>query len=426
MSSVATPDMASDEISRFPSRDNAATGLPAAHVPAAATQRLVSLDALRGFDMFWIIGADGIVEGLRALIHAGYLGFMARPVAFVENQLTHRAWAGLAFEDLIFPLFVFIVGVSIVFSLTKALSRGGKRTAIRRIVIRSVILYFLGLMVYHGFDQPLSAVYPGAQVGVRWMGVLQRIAICYLAAALLFCFFRPRVLLAITVALLIGYWLLMTYVRVPGVGRGSYVEGRNLANYLDEHYLPGRKWDGKHDKAENDYDPEGILSTMPAIATCLLGVFAGLLMRDGKFKPYTKVAVLLLGGAVLAGAGYAWGFLPSPVQFPVVKKLWTSSFVLCTAGYGAVVLALFYLVIDVWKLRAWAMPFVWIGTNAITLYMVASLGFANTIARYMVGSEAHPHPIFGPFQILVTAVVELLLMFVLARFLYRRGVFIRV
>jgi predicted acyltransferase len=315
--------------------------------------------------------------------------------------------------------------VSLVFSLSKAIGRQTMPRVILRIIARSALLYLFGLMIYHGFDQPIHAFAgqtregPNALHAVRWLGVLQRIAICYCAAALLFCAFRPRVLVIVTIVLLVGYWLLMAYVKVPGVGRGSFAEGANLANYLDRRFLGGYKWDG-------DHDPEGYLSTLPAIATCLLGVFAGLLLKSAKRSPYAKVAALLLGGAALAGAGYAWGFLPSPVQFPVIKKLWTSSYVLLAGGYSAIILGVFYLIIDVWKLRGWATPFVWIGTNAITIYMVVSLKFIDRVAQLLVGGGHQKWPAFGDGQELVTATVALLLVLAMARFLYRKGVFIRV
>ncbi|MDB5294001.1 MAG: hypothetical protein JWL69_5242 [Phycisphaerales bacterium] len=389
--------------------------------PAKIGQRLVSLDALRGFDMFWIIGIDAVIDAFMRWPRVTGSGPVAQGLRLVATQLQHKDWEGIAFEDLIFPLFVFIVGVSLVFSLSKALSQHSTGRVILRIVTRSALLYLFGLMVYHGFDQPIHGF--GGQTramhAVRWMGVLQRIAICYCVAALLFCAFRPRVLVTITIALLVGYWLLMAYVKVPGVGRGSFAEGANLANYLDQRFLGGYKWDG-------DHDPEGYLSTLPAVATCLLGVFAGLLLKSTKPGPYAKVAALLLGGAALAAAGYAWGFVPSPVQFPVIKKLWTSSYVLLAGGYSAIILGLFYLVIDVWKLRGWATPFVWIGMNAITLYMLVELRFVSHAAELLVGGGKYQWPMWGRGQELATATAALILVLAVARFLYKKGLFIRV
>ncbi|CAN0505705.1 unnamed protein product, partial [Phaeothamnion confervicola] len=178
-------------------------------------------------------------------------------------------------------------------------------------------------------------------------GVLQRIALAYLFSGLIFCYFGTRGRVAACAGLLVGYWALMTFVPVPGVGAGNFESGRNLANWVDKQYLPLRKWDG-------DYDPEGLLSTLPAIANCLLGVFAGQLLK-GPFGSYKKVLTLLAGGALCVLAGWLWG-----ESFPVIKKIWTSSFVLVAVGYSAVLLGLFYLVVDVWKFQWWARPFVWI------------------------------------------------------------------
>src|SRR5437016_4864966 len=225
------------------------------HAPAgptaAPTQRLMSLDALRGFDMFWIVGAEDIVKALDKVSPSP-------AVHLLTEQLTHKDWEGVAFYDLIFPLFVFIVGVSLVFSLSKTIAQHGRAAAYKRVLTRGLLLYLLGLFYYGGFEKDVEQI--------RLLGVLQRIALAYLFTGLLFCRFRLRGLVVACVSLLVGYWALMTFVPVPGVGAGNFAEGKNLANYIDKEYLPFRKWDG-------DHDPEGLLSTLPAIGTCLLGVF---------------------------------------------------------------------------------------------------------------------------------------------------------
>ncbi len=369
--------------------------------PSAAprkTERLVSLDALRGFDMFWILGAEAIVLDAAKLSPG--------PVAEVlAGQMEHKPWEGFAFYDLIFPLFVFIAGVSLVFSLSKQIETKGVGVALRRLIVRSVVLFLLGVLYYGGFAKHLA--------DVRWLGVLQRIALCYFAAGLLFCFFRARGLAVAAVVLLVGYWLLMAYVPVPGGAAGSFAEGKNLANYVDAHWLPGRKWDG-------DHDPEGLLSTLPAVASCLLGALAGLLLKDRSTGPYKKVLTLLVAGGVSVGLGFAWG-----LEFPVVKKLWTSSFVLVAAGYSAILLGLFYLVIDVWQLRRWAAPFVWIGVNPITLYLLDGLIDFRGLAQRFIGGDVS-HDVLHHFGPLAVSTLAVLLMLALARFLYARQIFLRV
>jgi predicted acyltransferase len=387
-------------------------------LPSLGKERLVSLDALRGFDMFWILGADTVIEELGKINHS-------RAVNVIVKQGDHVPWEGFHFYDLIFPLFVFIVGVSLVFSLSKIIARGGKKAAVKRIIIRFFALYIFGLLYYGGFDRALRPDF-------RYMGVLQRIALCYLAAGLLFIFFRPRTLAIIAASLLLLYWGLMTLVPVPKYGRANFEEGKNFANYVDRVMLPGYKWDG-------DHDPEGLLSNLPAIAGCLLGVFAGLLLKNDATSPWKKVGLLLGAGAASLALGMAWGgmfhgvHVPGFVyklRFPVIKKLWTSSFVLLTVGYAAILLALFYLVIDVLKIRFWAAPFVWIGMNAITLYLIHSIANFSKLADRLVGgpvgSRLHGSYSGAPdYHPLAREVIALIFVLLLARFLYKRQVFLR-
>lgn len=372
------------------------TAVPLAVPPR--TVRLVSLDVLRGFDMFWIIGAEEIVHDIARLFPSKWTNLAAW-------QMSHSEWVGFHFYDLIFPMFIFIVGVSLVFSLTKAVAVGGRSRAIRRVVIRGLVLYAFGIMYYGGFSKHFQ--------DIRLLGVLQRIAICYLVSGLLFCLFRPRVLLGVAIGLLVIYWALLTFVKSPGQAHVSFDEGRNLTNWIDSHYLPFFKWDG-------DHDPEGILSTLPAIAGCLLGVFAGLLLRNNRPNPYLKVLILLFGGAALVGLGTLWG-----MQFPVIKKLWTSSFVLVTAGYSAALLGLFYLIVDVWKLRFWTAPFVWIGMNAITLYLMWRFVSFTGLASRVVGGQFGAI-VFHRYETLAVDLLALIMILAVGRFLYRRQIFLRV
>jgi predicted acyltransferase len=391
----------------------------------SATQRLLSLDALRGFDMFWIVGGEEIFQTL----HKAWPSSATR---LIDGQLHHKEWQGVAFEDLIFPLFVFIVGVSLVFSLTRAIERNGKAIALKRILFRSLVLYAFGLIVYGGLSKGLDHV--------RWMGVLQRIAICYFFAGLIFCNFRLRGMIAICTALLIGYWALMTFVPFPDVRpspggdavitkdigftnvsqlgmastnmlRGQFIQGVNLANYIDQKHLPGHKWDGT-------YDPEGILSTLPAIATCLLGVFAGLLLKNRSIPDQKKVLYLFCAGIAGVALGFIWG-----IQFPVIKKLWTSSYVLVAGGYSCLFLAVFYQLVEIWQWRKWCIPFVWIGMNPITIYLVYHLVPFEDLAKCLAGGPIQGA--MGSAGELMIALVVVLLMFAFVRFLYTRKIFLR-
>jgi predicted acyltransferase len=363
-------------------------------------RRIESLDALRGFDMFWILGADSLVASLRQLTDAG-------PVTLLADQLEHVDWAGFHFYDLIFPLFVFLMGTSTVFSLSKIMDEKGKRAAYWRVIRRFAILYGLGL-VYHG-----GMSRDGGPEMFRYMGVLHRIAICYLFGGLLFINLRFRGLLIACVLLLVGYWGALTFVRVPEHGAGVYEEGKNLANYIDIRYLPGYKWDG-------DWDPEGILSSFPAVASGLLGMFAGFLIRRDDLSELKRVGYLTAVGVACLGLGYFSG-----LQFPIVKKLWTSSFVLFAGGWSYLLFALFYLVIDVWRFRIWSRPFVWIGMNCITIYMMNNLvgGFSRLVRRVI-----HPptEAAMAPWGSLVISTMALSLAILVCWILYRNKIFLRV
>jgi len=252
---------------------------------------------------------------------------------------------------------------------------------------------------------------------VRWLGILQRIALCYLFASLMFLNFNLRGMIAACVALLVGYWALMTFVPVPGIGAGSFAPNANLADWIDAHYLPGKLWDETR-------DPEGLLSTLPAIASCLFGVFAGLLLQDVRVPAQHKTLWLIGGGIVLVAAGHLWA-----LQFPIIKGIWTSSFVLVTAGYSAILLGAFHQLVDVWGFRRRATMFVWIGTNAITLYMVHNLVNFAEVSQTLVGGGVSAFlddlvtPGAGNFAV---NVLGLALAVAFAGFLYRRKIFIRV
>jgi predicted acyltransferase len=429
--------------------------------PSTSTQRLMSVDALRGFDMFWIIGADALVYALNRMSRSG-------PTEFLANQLEHAEWEGFHFYDLIFPLFVFIVGVSLVFSLTKTIEQAGRAEALKRVVRRGILLFLIGIFYSGGF----ASLWPD----MRLMGVLNRIALAYFFAGLLFIFFKPRPLLGICAGLLVGYWALMSFVPIrdiqltresiakvaqqagdnetsayffdksspnPSTVRnspawaatqklfysttnhvtGKFGKGYNLSDHTDFQYLPGKKYD-------TFFDPEGILSTIPAIGTCLLGVFAGLLVKSQSVPDQRKVLYLVSFGIGAAAVGWLWN-----LQFPVIKKIWTSSYVLVAGGYSSILLGLFYLVVDVWQIRGWCQPFVWMGMNSITVYLtknflgvVAGAAGFNRLAARLVGGDIKiffdTHIARGMGDLMV-ALVGLLLAFWFVHFLYRKKIFLR-
>jgi len=380
----------------------------ASQLAGAAGTRVVSIDALRGFNIFWIIGGDGAVWALdRMLQNDGPL--LAAAGRFLGDEMHHSSWAGFTFYDFIFPLFIFVVGASIPLSLTRLVEREGRAKAHWRVLRRAALLYALGIIFYGGVAGHFGEI--------RLLGVLQRIAICYLFASLMFLNFDWRGLVAAFVVLLVGYWALMTFVPVPPVGAGSYAPVANLADWIDANYLPGRLWDRVR-------DPEGLLGTVPAIASCLAGIFAGLLVQDARVALQRKVLWLIGAGAVSVVAGEIWG-----LQFPIIKAIWTSSFVLVAAGWSAILLGALYQVIDIWGYKAWAVVFVWIGANAITLYFINGVFGFEPFARRFVGGDvarwfnAALSPGAGS---LVSHLVGLALAIALAGYLYRRKIFLRV
>ncbi|MGB9297865.1 MAG: hypothetical protein WCB52_16855 [Pseudolabrys sp.] len=380
-----------------------------AEVPLALqTGRVVSVDALRGFTIFWILGADGAIWALdRVLRDKGPA--LSAAGSFLGTQMSHVAWEGFRFYDFIFPLFIFVTGVSIVLALPRLVAREGKALAHLHVLRRALFLYILGLIFYGGVSQHWS--------DIRFVGILQRIAICYLFASLLFLNLNRRGLVVALAALLGGYWALMTFVPVPGIGAGSFGPDANLANWIDAHYLPGRLWDKSR-------DPEGLLSTLPAIATCLLGVLAGLLLKDERLTSTQKSLWLIGAGTVMVLAGYLWG-----LQFPVIKAIWTSSFVLVAGGYSAILLGVMHQIIDVWGWRAWATIFVWIGANAITLYFINGVAGFEPFALRFVGGDVSAwldRMITPGTGLFVAHILGLVLAITLAGFLYRRRIFLRV
>jgi len=372
------------------------------------TQRLVSLDALRGFNFIWILGADGAVIAFADMMRARG-GALATAGNVLRAQMTHPYWEGLRFYDLIFPLFIFITGVAITLALPKQVAREGKAKAHLRVAKRALLLYVLGIIYYGGLSGDFDHI--------RYVGVLQRIAICYLVASILFLNLDWRGLAAATAALIVGYWALMTFVPVPGIGAGSFAPNANLANWLDTQFLPGRMWDKTR-------DPEGLLSTLPAIATCLIGVMSGLVLVRLDLGASRKSAWLICGGIVMTAAGYVWA-----LQMPLIKSIWSPSFVLATGGLSAILLGVFHQVIDVWGYKRWTPVFVWIGANAITLYLLNALMGFDVPARRIAGGEfgATLDALLLPgIGALLVNLVALGLVIALAWYLYQRKIFLRV
>jgi predicted acyltransferase len=315
-----------------------------------ATARLRSLDVLRGFDMFWIIGGDGLVHALSALTGWGV-------AAWASGQLGHAEWNGFTFYDLIFPLFIFIAGVSFPYASERRLEGSGRSAVVRHVVIRAAILIGLGVVYNNGlFRVPWGEM--------RYPSVLGRIGLAYLVGALLTLYLSRRRLYLLIPAILVAYWGLLLFFPWPGLGPERLTVDSNLVGAIDQALVPGNLYLGVH-------DPEGLLSTLPAAVNFIIGVAAADLIR-GRWKPRTRAPLPAVGvlaglGAALVAVGAVWG-----IWFPVNKNLWTSSFVAVTAGLSLVLLAGFHLIVDMVGLgRAGVLirPFEVIGRNSILIYL---------------------------------------------------------
>ena len=314
--------------------------------------RLLSLDALRGITV-------------AAMVLVNNPGTWRA----VYPPLRHADWHGWTPTDLVFPFFLFIVGVSIPLSLGRRAGEGRERPVLARVLRRSAVIFLLGI-VLNGFPWFDWAT-------LRIPGVLQRIALCYLAAALIYLATGWRGQAWAAAGLLVGYWALMTLVPVPGYGAGDLGKAGSLAAYIDRTLLgSAHLW-----QQAKVYDPEGLLSTLPAIATTLLGVLAGGWVAAGR-SPKAVAAGLAVAGLAAAVLGAGWG-----LWFPINKALWTSSYALFTAGLAAVTLSGCYWLVEARGFRRWAWPFAWFGVNALALFFLSTLA-AKVLLLVRVGPEA--------------------------------------
>lgn len=329
----------------------------------SAPARLLSLDFFRG----------ATVAAMILVNNPGDWGNVYAP-------LRHAEWNGCTPTDLIFPFFLFIVGVSIAYAMgskkTDAASHG---KTILKALKRALILFGLGLFLSlypKVFTEPIAAF-----EGVRIPGVLQRIAVVFLISSVIFLKNSERNIFRILIALLAVYWLLMTFVPVPGVGYANLEKETNLGAWLDRTILTeAHLW-----KAAKTWDPEGILSTMPAVATGLFGVLVGVYLKRKDIDAATKISWLFCTGTAAVALGLLWD-----LQFPINKALWTSSFVLYTGGLATIILSFCYWIIDVQQYNRFTKPFVVYGVNAITVFFLSGL-IPRTLRMFTVkaadGSE---------------------------------------
>jgi len=368
------------------------------------TERLVSLDVFRGIT----------IAGMILVNNPGSWEHIYWP-------LEHAQWHGWTPTDLVFPFFLFIVGVAITLAFASRVESGrSTRDLYVKVIRRTLIIFAIGLFL-NGFPYFNFAE-------LRIPGVLQRIAICYFLASIIFLNTKVRTQVAITIALLVVYWLLVKLVPAPGFAAGDLTKEGSLPSFVDRVVF------GKHVWAQAKvYDPEGLLSTVPALATTLMGVLAGHWLRTSK-SAYEKVAGLFVVGALCTAVGWAWNAF-----FPINKALWTSSYVLFTGGLALQFLAICYWVIDIKGYRKWAKPFEVFGVNALALYIGAGLMADLLGVIKLTGADGSKVPlgfwiydnVFTPLASPINASLAFAICFVLVWLalmwiLYRRKIFIKV
>lgn len=365
--------------------------------------RLMSLDALRGFDMMFIMGFASLVIAICSLFEGGADCFLAQ-------TMKHVKWNGLAHHDTIFPLFLFIAGISFPFSYAKQQKSGfTKGKTYLKIFKRAAILILLG-MVYNGCLQLDFA-------NMRVASVLGRIGLAWMFAAILFINFKPAARAVIAAVILIGYWLLIRFVPAPDVpGADPLSMQGNLVGYVDRLLMPGKLiYDGGR------FDPEGLLSTLPAIVTAMLGMFTGEFIRlpEEKISGAPKSLYMFVASIVMLGAGLLWS-----LDFPINKMLWSSSFVLVVGAYSLAMFALFYYIIDVKGHKKWTLFFRVIGLNSITIYLLQKIVGFWGITKFFLGGLCSFLPEAWASVLMYTGYITI--SWLVLYFLYKHKVFLKV
>lgn len=378
---------------------------PLHQAPSRSGRRLQSLDVLRGLTVAVMILVNNAGDG-----------------AISYAQLRHSVWNGCTVTDVVFPSFLFIVGASIALAFGPRLDRGASaRSCLPNIGKRSVLIFVIGLL--------LNALPFFDLADLRYYGVLQRIALCYALAAIVFLFGRVRASIVVCACALIGYWWIMLHVRIPGIGMPGVdvpIMDRfgNMASWLDRLLIPQA-----HLYRQTVYDPEGLLSTLPAVATTLLGVLAAAWLQTNR-SVARKAAVLGAGGLFLIVGGVLWSY-----DFPLNKRLWTSSFVLFTAGITAMLFALIYWIVDgPWQWRRGLTPCLVFGTNALTAFVFSEVLHTILVAIVLGSGRTLQQVLFAllpqrmgspAFVSLCYSVLFVGVCYVPLRELYKRGIFIK-
>ncbi len=367
---------------------------------SAPGSRLYSLDALRGFDMFWIIGAEEIFHSLAII--TGYPLWVG-----MAQQLSHPAWNGFHFYDLIFPLFLFLAGVATPYSVGRDLENGKTRKELLfRVIRRGLLLVLLGIVYNNGLKFRASID------DYRLCSVLARIGLAYMFANIIYLYSKQTVQAIWFAVLLVGYWLVLKFNSAPGFAPGDLSMEGNFASYIDRSILPGRLYLKIH-------DPEGLMSLIPSIGTALLGIMTGSLLKNSPKTKKEKVVYMAITGILFILIALIWN-----LDFPINKNLWTSSFVMLVGGLSLILLSLFYYIIDVLGYKKWAFFFKVIGMNSILIYVsgrVIDWEYANNglfTWLFQLSGE--------PYDAVVKAIFYVFVQWGFLYFLYKKNVFLRV
>lgn len=367
------------------------------HLPS---KRLLSIDTLRGFDMLMISGAGSFIY----LLH-GKTGWSW--VDALALQFEHPAWDGFTFYDFIFPLFLFIAGVSIPFSINKGLEQGLSKSQLYwKAFKRMLILIALGIL-----DK--NAPVPFLDLSeIRFVGVLQRIGFAGFIVTILFLNFNTRSRILWVAGLLLFYYAAMFLIPVPGYGAGDLSFEGNLHGWIDRHFLPGRL-------LQKTYDENGIFTQIPALCLTVLGTLAGDIFRNESLSEHIKLRNLVISGLFCLGAGLLWS-----LHFPINKHLWSSSFIMVTGGMSFLSIGLFYWIIDILKYQKWTFFFIVVGMNSLTIYLAyrfIDFGYTSRLlfeGLYIKTPESW-HPVFE-------SVGALLIVWTFLYTLYRLKIFVKV
>ncbi|HKJ78966.1 MAG TPA: DUF5009 domain-containing protein [Prolixibacteraceae bacterium] len=358
-------------------------------------KRLHSLDALRGFDMFWITGG-----GILALTVSQMTG-----AEWLANQMEHVEWEGFHFYDLIFPLFMFISGVAIPFSIKSKLEKNiPKKQLAWKAFKRMVVLILLGILYNGAFKSGLT--------DARIASVLGQIGIAYFFASLIVIYFKTiRSRLIWLTGILVGFGVIQLLIPVPGFGAGVLTPEGCINGYIDRLFLPGKLYG-------DTFDPEGILSSLSATGVTLMGTLAGSILRSKKTSDWQKIGYL-----AAAGTSSILVALLASTFYPVIKSCWTSTFNLLTGGISFLLLAVFYTIIDHWGFNKWAFYFRVIGMNSIFVYLFTRFIDTFELSQYFIGWLTNPLGDVGKIPAIIGMLV---LVWLILFYMYKKKIFLRV